>query len=41
MTTKIIHFTVGGKKEQAEFWSDDSSSDVKGNNFSPFCVTLA
>lgn len=30
MTTKIIHFMVNGKLEQAEFGADCSAADVKG-----------
>lgn len=30
MTTKIIHFMVNGKLEQAEFGGDCSAADVKG-----------
>lgn len=30
MTTKIIHFMVNGRLEQAEFGSDCSAADVKG-----------
>lgn len=30
MTTKIIHFMVNGRLEQAEFGADCSAADVKG-----------
>jgi len=31
MTTKVIYFTVGGFPEQAQFNSDDTLEDVRGN----------
>ncbi len=30
MATKVIYFTVNGHDEQAEFRSDDSTEDVRG-----------
>ena len=33
MATKVIYFTVYGNDEQAEFRTDDSTDDVKGERF--------
>lgn len=35
MTTKIIHFMVNGKLEQAEFRADCSAAEVKGKREGP------
>lgn len=31
MATKVVYFTVDGKPEQAEFRSDDTADELKGN----------
>lgn len=41
MTTKIIHFMVNGKLEQAEFGADCSAADVKGKREGLQLVTTA
>ena len=30
MATKVVYFVVGGRSEQAEFRSDDSTDDIRG-----------
>ena len=30
MATKVVHFTVGGNSEKAEFRADDNVEDIKG-----------
>lgn len=39
MTTKIIHFMVNGKLEQAEFGAECSTTDVKGEKWPEACCT--
>lgn len=39
MTTKIIHFMVNGRLEQAEFGAECSTTDVKGEKRPEACCT--
>lgn len=39
MTTKIIHFMVNGRLEQAEFGAESSTADVKGERRLEACYT--